>query len=311
MTEFYYIPRWRDTFENSQSRQLVRPLTWVAVPTGHDSAEYGRVTRHEHAAELLGAWLLIIQTAAKCPVRGALATDRGPLTPDDLEFATRVPQAAFEQAFAVLADPKIGWLAIGRSEDDDGPGLLDACLAAVSASATVVAGSTTAAAGSATGVAGSTTEVAGSADIPRRSGLQGKTGPVGPVRSGMVLTREDRSGRTGPEFLIKDSAGPDRGCNGNGVDQVFRLTFFTRLADAFGWNSDEAMNQRRSLLAVARKFEREPTEQRDEVAEGLIALAKEKVAAGLDRPVAAWQKEANRWFEPARAPPEHRKHAVG
>lgn len=111
MAEVYYIPQWQQTFENAGSRK-VKTMIWVPIPTGHDGSGYGRVWAHPRGCEVFAAWILIVQVAARCPVRGVLQRDCGPLTAEDLSIMTRAPAEIFKLAFNVLVDPQIGWLAV-------------------------------------------------------------------------------------------------------------------------------------------------------------------------------------------------------
>jgi hypothetical protein len=54
--------------------------------------------------------MLIVAVAGKCPVRGVLADDEGPLTADDLEDKTGLPAASFATAISVLASERFQWL---------------------------------------------------------------------------------------------------------------------------------------------------------------------------------------------------------
>jgi hypothetical protein len=65
---------------------------------------------------IFGAWVLIVQVAAKCPVRGTLADADGPLDEADLAIKTGCSPDAFTEAFRVLSDPRIGWIVVERWE---------------------------------------------------------------------------------------------------------------------------------------------------------------------------------------------------
>lgn len=258
MAKVFYIPQW-DTFENSQSKRVVHRMTWVAMPTRHDGAGYRRVARHKRGCEILGAWMLIVQVAAKCPVRGVLANAQGPLTPEDLALMTDIPAKSFTLAFEVLVDKQIQWLAARAFSVDD-------------AQSTLGEQSTTLGASRAT-------------DKPTRTDKDIQTytdNATGPVSSNQV--KPDRAGGS--------RRAPKRALTPN---QVFRLEFLQSLAGAFNWSPAQMMRQKRAMGAVARQLEQFSPERRDELAEGLIQLAKEKQAAGLDKPEAAWQAEVKRW----------------
>lgn len=125
----YVVRDWNLHFEVWQTRRAV-DLKWLAVPNKHDGKGYGRVSSSPRAVEVFCAWNLILQVASKMPVRGVLSDEDGPLAADDLAAMTRFPADIFEAAFAVLTDPKIGWLvhvdaaeaveALGRSAVEEG-----------------------------------------------------------------------------------------------------------------------------------------------------------------------------------------------
>ena len=108
----YRVKDWNANYEKAQGRKLKNPMNWVAIPTKHDGKSYGRLMARENAAVLFSAWVLILQVAAKMPVRGILADEDGSLTADDLAMMTRFPAPAFETAFAELTKPDIGWLEV-------------------------------------------------------------------------------------------------------------------------------------------------------------------------------------------------------
>lgn len=69
-------------------------------------------------AELYGAWVLIVQVAAKCSIRGVLSDERGPLGATELSLKTGCPAKTFERALQVLSSDEIGWLSAERYEHD-------------------------------------------------------------------------------------------------------------------------------------------------------------------------------------------------
>lgn len=109
MNFFYGVKDWEKHFENSESRK-VKSLTWLPVKNKHDGKGYRRVVAHPRSVQVFCAWCLMIQVASKMPTRGLLLDEDGPITASDLAFMTGFPEAIFDMAFEVLADPKIGWL---------------------------------------------------------------------------------------------------------------------------------------------------------------------------------------------------------
>lgn len=105
----YRIKGWDAHFEKSQTRKC-SAMKWVPVSNKHDGKSYRRIMRMERRAEIYAVWVLLIQVASKCPVRGILEDSDGPLTPDDLELKTGMPADSFAYAMPVLASNVIGWL---------------------------------------------------------------------------------------------------------------------------------------------------------------------------------------------------------
>jgi len=72
-------------------------------------------------AALYGAWMLILQVASKCPTRGVIADEDGPLTAEDLSLKTGCPEPLMSEALRVLSSPDIHWLeAEGDAEGEMG-----------------------------------------------------------------------------------------------------------------------------------------------------------------------------------------------
>ena len=73
--------------------------------------------------EIFSAWILILQIASKCPVRGILSDEDGPLTAEDMSFKTGAPIEFFETAINVLSGNNFQWIeAVNLRESPDVPG---------------------------------------------------------------------------------------------------------------------------------------------------------------------------------------------
>ncbi len=107
----YRIRDWDTLFENSRSRSY-KKLDWVPIPNRHDGKGFRRLIAYENGPALFAAWVLIVQVGSKCPQRGVLADEDGPLDADDLSLKTGCPADVFAEAFRVLCLPKIGWLEV-------------------------------------------------------------------------------------------------------------------------------------------------------------------------------------------------------
>lgn len=103
----YRIRDWQKYFETVESRRI-RHTRWVPVPVKHDGKGYRRLIGLKRGAEYYAAWLLIVQVAAKCPIRGTLADEDGPLSHEDLAMKTGCQASIFEAAITPLLG--IGWL---------------------------------------------------------------------------------------------------------------------------------------------------------------------------------------------------------
>ena len=109
------IANWEEGFEIAQSRRRGGRLSWVAMPTRHDSRGYRKLVRRKDGGKFLACWVVMVQVAARCHVRGLLADDRGiGYTSEDLESLTDLPQEDFDAAIPVLCS--IGWLLCHDSE---------------------------------------------------------------------------------------------------------------------------------------------------------------------------------------------------
>jgi hypothetical protein len=121
--KLYSIKDWEKYYEVSDSRKVDGPLSWVAVRTKTDGFGYARITQQRDRTDLLAAWYLMLQIAAKQPKadRGKLSRDGIPLTPDDMELMTRFPAQIFAKALVFFSDPKQAWLTseVIRSDPDE------------------------------------------------------------------------------------------------------------------------------------------------------------------------------------------------
>ncbi len=108
----YRVRNWLQHFETSESTKRKSSLPWVAIPTKHDGKSFRRLSRQPDADAIYGAWVLIVAVAGKCPVRGLLADEDGPLTPEDLEDKTGIPAASFEKAIQLLSSERFQWLVV-------------------------------------------------------------------------------------------------------------------------------------------------------------------------------------------------------
>lgn len=112
----YRIRNWQKNFEISQSRKVPK-LSWVAIPNRHDGKGFLRVLSERDGSALYGCWILLVQVASKCPERGTLADEDGPLTPADIALKIRVSVELVERTLKRLMEKDIRWIeATGESE---------------------------------------------------------------------------------------------------------------------------------------------------------------------------------------------------
>lgn len=106
---------WAEHFENHDSRKL-KALSWIKVPVKHDGLGFRRLLSEADGLALFGAWVLIVQVAAKCPERGVLRDSSGrDLGPQELALKTGGASAVFARAIPILAE--IGWIEVQNTKD--------------------------------------------------------------------------------------------------------------------------------------------------------------------------------------------------
>lgn len=74
----------------------------------------------EDGVAIFGAWILILEIAAKCKTRGTLGelSESGPIEygPGELAIMTGCPSSLFTRALEVLTSPIVGWISQDSSE---------------------------------------------------------------------------------------------------------------------------------------------------------------------------------------------------
>jgi hypothetical protein len=111
------IHHWDALYETYESKRLARGCSWVAVPNKHDGRGYRRLLREKDGVALFGAWVLMVEVASKCPVRGVLADLDGPLDSLDLEDKTGGPSKIFDRMVELVTGERIAW---ARQVTDEG-----------------------------------------------------------------------------------------------------------------------------------------------------------------------------------------------
>lgn len=104
----YKIVNWNELYENNRTREM-KKMSWVPVPNNHDGDGYTELLDHENGPAHLGAWMVILQLASKCDVRGTLLRSGGkPHTFETISRITRFPAEVIKEAIGRLIE--IGWV---------------------------------------------------------------------------------------------------------------------------------------------------------------------------------------------------------
>jgi hypothetical protein len=103
---------WDENFENHRTREL-KSLSWLPVPVKLDGDGYAELLDHPEGAAHFGAWIALLEVAAKCEIRGTFLRQSGTdlSRPHDLPALsrmTRIPLEILKMAVERLVD--IGWL---------------------------------------------------------------------------------------------------------------------------------------------------------------------------------------------------------
>ena len=106
----YVIRNWALHFETAESLKRKKHGSWVAMPNKHDGRGYRRIMTEADGRTIYGVWCAMVQVASKMPVRGLLADQDGPLSPDDIATKIGATEEEVERAIAVVTNPRIDWL---------------------------------------------------------------------------------------------------------------------------------------------------------------------------------------------------------
>jgi hypothetical protein len=110
--KLYRIREWNERYENNRTREL-KKLDWVPVPNKQDGEGYTLTVLQDCGPALLGAWLVILQTASKCGIRGTLMRDTGkPHDANSIARLTRFPVGLIEQALDWFTSDEMQWMEI-------------------------------------------------------------------------------------------------------------------------------------------------------------------------------------------------------
>lgn len=105
----FRIKDWDKTFENYRSRE-VEHLRYVSLPVRQDSESFKLLMASLEGRSAYMVFIILVAIAARCPVRGRLADDKGDITPQRVNARTGIPAPEVAGAIEILARPDIGWL---------------------------------------------------------------------------------------------------------------------------------------------------------------------------------------------------------
>lgn len=93
-------------------------MAWVPIPIRQDGDGYTLLMDMPNGAALFGAWIAILQVAARCDVRGTLLRDIGkPHNSDSLSRVTRIPKKLVDEALIFFSSNDVKWLEIIALEE--------------------------------------------------------------------------------------------------------------------------------------------------------------------------------------------------
>jgi len=105
----YRVVDWEKHYENFETKKIKHGMRWVPMPTKHDGLNFRKLMEAKNGIAHFGAFVLMVEVAAKCEPRGTLQSADGvPLSPDDLRIKTGCPANVFKKALPVLIS--IGWI---------------------------------------------------------------------------------------------------------------------------------------------------------------------------------------------------------
>ena len=107
----YAIKRWSSRFENAQSRRT-KDLNHSLTPHELNSTHLETLMSKEGGPVALAVWHILIQLATRCPQRGLLVDEDGPLTDKTIAKACHLPEEEVSKALSLLMSESIGWLDI-------------------------------------------------------------------------------------------------------------------------------------------------------------------------------------------------------
>jgi hypothetical protein len=112
------VKDWAKLYECNRTRSLKR-MHWLSLPTDQATDGYTELIAHERGLSHFGAFVAILQLAARCEPRGTLVRANGQAhTPESIARIVRTDQILIAEAIERLL--AIGWLEIDVTQDGAG-----------------------------------------------------------------------------------------------------------------------------------------------------------------------------------------------
>lgn len=105
----YRIKDWNRVFENHRSREL-KALDYVSWPVRSTSEAFKFLMRSQEGVLAFGVFSALVAEAARCPARGVLADEKGPITVRRMALRLGTPESVIEAAVKLLTSDDVGWL---------------------------------------------------------------------------------------------------------------------------------------------------------------------------------------------------------
>ena len=103
----YSITNWDLNFEKAQTRKSASRHTWVSMTNKHEGLGYLKIMEDDRGAEIFAVWIVLVQLASKCAIRGVLAQRDGePYTVSDISLKTKMKTDVIEYAIPFLVSIK-------------------------------------------------------------------------------------------------------------------------------------------------------------------------------------------------------------
>lgn len=104
------VKDWAEVFEDYRSREVDRLQFLHCRVLDRKSEAYAMLVAKDGGVEAYGVFWAIVLIAARCPDRGVLADDKGPMTCSRLAARARMTCAVVDRAITMLSAPDIGWI---------------------------------------------------------------------------------------------------------------------------------------------------------------------------------------------------------